>query len=172
MNPETLERLLIDRHLGELPSDASDLLDAYVAQNPSAAAAQARVQLALDLARRAMQPAHDERTPALPPLSRKPLPRVRPGKPHFRAWARQAALAAAIILAFMLGTRLNSPLMPTITPHGTTELVTAEHSRGPAPTDGFWTLSGRDRAASRMAPNRPHVDWPAPFTPPWKGQRS
>ena len=38
MNPETLRALLVDRELGELPADVTELLDAYVAAVPAAQA--------------------------------------------------------------------------------------------------------------------------------------
>ena len=38
MDAETLQRLMLDRALGALPSDCETLLDAYLASRPEAAA--------------------------------------------------------------------------------------------------------------------------------------
>ena len=54
MKPETLESLLIDRALNELSPEVGELLDAYLAQNPSAAAGVARIGDAIELARQAV----------------------------------------------------------------------------------------------------------------------
>ena len=54
MKPETLEALLIDRSLNELSPEVGELLDAYLAQNPTAAAGAARLEEVVRLAQRAV----------------------------------------------------------------------------------------------------------------------
>lgn len=54
MKPETIESLLIDRALNEVSPEVVELLDAYLAQNPSAAAGVAQIGDAIELARQAV----------------------------------------------------------------------------------------------------------------------
>jgi len=61
MNPETLERLLIDRACGALSDDVNELLDDHLAGRPELAA---EIDETVALARRALQPA---RAVQLPP---------------------------------------------------------------------------------------------------------
>lgn len=75
MKPETLEALLIDRSLGELEPATAELLDAYLARNPDAAARAAAWQDTTHLARTAVgvktsAASAVTRLPAMPPWRR------------------------------------------------------------------------------------------------------
>ena len=54
MKTETLEFLLIDRAMRELPPATAELLDEYLAQNPAAARSAEPVFATLELARQAV----------------------------------------------------------------------------------------------------------------------
>lgn len=49
MNPESLKALLIDQQLGELSTETSELLDAYLAQEPGAAAEAVKMREVLSI---------------------------------------------------------------------------------------------------------------------------
>jgi ferric-dicitrate binding protein FerR (iron transport regulator) len=55
MNPESLHALLIDRELGELPSEAAELLEAWLAEHPESAAAVPSVRQTLETASAAVR---------------------------------------------------------------------------------------------------------------------
>jgi anti-sigma factor RsiW len=59
MKIETLEPLLLDHALGELRPEVAALLEAYLAQNPAAAARAGALSETLALARRAVAPASE-----------------------------------------------------------------------------------------------------------------
>ena len=50
MKPESLHALLIDRELGELPSEAAELLEAWLAEHPESTAAVPSIRRTLDTA--------------------------------------------------------------------------------------------------------------------------
>lgn len=82
MKPETLEALLLDRSLGELEPETSELLDAYLAQNPDASARSASLQETARVARavlgaRTASPTPARVLPAIPPWRRESSPFVR-----------------------------------------------------------------------------------------------
>ena len=55
MRPESLQALLIDRELGELPSEATELLDAWLAEHPESSAAVPSILRTLDTASAAVR---------------------------------------------------------------------------------------------------------------------
>jgi hypothetical protein len=174
MNPETLERLLIDAHLGELQPEVSELLDAFLDRHPTLAGERDRVRDTLDLAGRAIRPPLDNAC-ALPPISKRLTAPPTAGHRRFGSWVRHAALAASIVLAFLLGERFNVPSPPSSSashaPSGEA-LVSSDRTGGRSPASTFWTLSPRESIISRPESDAQHIDWPAPFVPLWKGERS
>ncbi|MCK6482533.1 MAG: hypothetical protein HUU22_19065 [Phycisphaerae bacterium] len=101
MNPETLERLLLDRSLGALSTDAAALLDAYLARDADAVGRAAALVSTVDLARRAL--ADGASGGALPPF---PAARLRREAVVFRRWraiGRVTALAACVLLGVFIG---------------------------------------------------------------------
>ena len=171
MNPETLEQLLIDAHLGELSPEASELLDAFIDCNPVLAGERDRIRNTLDLAGRAVRLPH-RNDAALPPLPKRLIPRPTERHRRFGTGVRYAALAAAIPLAFLLGKRLNLPSSPP-SPEPRSVAWIDYNGRGRQnPTSSFWNLSPRESGISRHKADAQHIDWPAPFVPLWKGERS
>ena len=98
IDPEILERLLIDRALGELSPDAEALLDDYLAREPEASEEAEEIARTADLARRALAPSDEVDSHALPPL----LLGKRRGV-LWRVGARAAALAACLLIGVGVG---------------------------------------------------------------------
>lgn len=105
MNPETLERLLLDRSLGVLSPDAAALLDAYLARDPDAFRRAAALDATVDLARQAM--ADDAPAGQLPPFPAERLQRTAVAFRRWRIIGRAAALAACIVLGVLIGLSLS-----------------------------------------------------------------
>jgi anti-sigma factor RsiW len=108
MKPETLESLMIDRALNELPPEVAELLDAYVAQNPAVEAAAAQLGEAVKLAHQAVAVPNDAPHSGL-------VPNLRPGlrRESWLNWFRVprielARLAAGLALGLALGWMLPS----------------------------------------------------------------
>jgi len=172
MDAETMERLLIDNRLGELSPDTVQLLEAYLHVTPDADAILAEIDSVIDLADRALRADPPAAAEALPPLSiEDALRRERASQPYDRTgWARPLALAASIILAFLLGTRWTSA--PSIPSPGRIDRV----ARSPlaAPPDGaeFWSVAKyvSDRPAAHNS-NGDHVEWTSPLVWPQFGEK-
>ena len=161
---ETLEKLAIDRRLGELTEDAAALYDAYLAQNPDDASAITTIDQTVDLVRAALDDGPFE--PVLP----LPLPgffraarranaarRIRDGLTGF-------AVAASLALFAWLGTG--------VSPVGSTNSATggiAQSRTGSAETSkpGFWSLSSLkvDRVPPR-SDGQSSIEWTGPITKP------
>lgn len=97
MKPETLSALLMDRELGELPPDARELLEAYLALVPGAQFEAAAVARVVGLARETVCQFPDLSRPA-PGAGRhpkiRPLPWLRSG---------QVRAAAVVVVAAVAG---------------------------------------------------------------------
>src|SRR4051794_5456566 len=92
MNPETLERLALDRALGQLSPDVGSLLDDYFATHPEASHMDGAYRETVQLAAAALErPGKITGIPARKTVS------VRP---------RRAREAAALAAAFVLGATL------------------------------------------------------------------
>src|SRR5512139_707108 len=94
MDPATLERLLIDRRLGELPPDAAALLDAYLQLEAGGRALAEEVDKTIAAAERVSRDEHPARDWPMPPLAgTRPVlrpARRRPGQPA-TVWIRRVA---------------------------------------------------------------------------------
>lgn len=173
MDTKVIERLLVDRHLGELPDDVAELLDAYIADKPEYSRLHRELDRMLTLAGQALNspPLAEEPMPALSShrLSATPPPRRQFG---MRLWLRTGALAAALALSFILGARTSE------SPRGSTAqhevLVQAESRHDRNPQAGFWSLSRLQESTShrQSAGKTNRIDWNAPFSPTWTGERS
>ena len=95
---EILERLLIDRALGELSPDAEALLEDYLAREPEASEEAEEIARAADLARRALTPSEEVDSHPLPPLLLYGRWRI-----LWRAGVRAAALAACLLIGVGVG---------------------------------------------------------------------
>ena len=114
MKPESLESLLIDRALGELPPEVKELLDAHLAANPGAARQAEAWARTWRVARRAAAPEGDARLHPRPPA----LPRrrgLRNWKAH-RAELLRLAACLAIGVATGWGLFATPPASPGAPP--------------------------------------------------------
>ena len=183
-----LERLLIDRQLGELQPDAARLLKAYLELCPGARGAAEHVEATVTLARQAVS-MEEARIGAMPPLSSravaatcggkigsrmrqaawKPAPPVGPAG-WVRTWTRRAAIAATIGLAFVLGHLTGGNTAPQ--PFGIISMVPEDIERANVhdqtnPPEAFWSIERLRRAAGDRAPEaQPRVIWTSPLGPP------
>jgi len=99
MNPELLERLLIDRGLGALAPDAVQLLDAYLREHPQEAASARDYSNVASLARRALATPEGVTLPAFP------RDRILLAERTAQRWRRARAglaVAASIVVGFGL----------------------------------------------------------------------
>ncbi len=171
MNEDALERLLIDRHLGELEPDTAALLAAYLAADGQLERPAALLAETIELAGRVMRkdaPAFDRPMPRL--AAPKNLHRVHHG-PRWIAWTRRVAVAAAVVAAFLLG-QLAGPtdvhqvaVVPEPLPVSTT--TTQE------PSGGFWSLQRlREARPAKQAPRRRRIEWTTPLRQPRIGERT
>lgn len=172
MDAETMERLLIDNRLGELSPDTEQLLEAYLHVTPGADAILAEIDSVIDLADRALRADPPAAAEALPPLSiEDALRRVRAPQPYDRTgWARPFALAASIILAFLLGTRWTSaPSVPS--PGRIDGVARSSHAASPDGAE-FWSVAKyvSDRAAARPSAAA-RVEWSSPLVFPQLGEK-
>ncbi len=97
MDDETLERLMLDRGLGALPTDCDTLLEAYLETRPDAAAACQRIEETICSARIALTQAPAERPPEFPAER---LLRAQRGNRTWNIARRITGIAAAIALGF------------------------------------------------------------------------
>ncbi len=88
MKPESLQALLIDRELNELPAEAAELLDAWLAEHPEAAAAAPPIRRTLETTRAAVR--------RFPELARPALNLV--AFPTARLWPVALAVAASVLI--------------------------------------------------------------------------
>lgn len=165
MNTETLERLLIDRHLGELSEDAECLLDEFISSTPEAQTAADAIGATLRSVTRAMKVTPNETTP-LPPLAS--------ASAEFQPFvvktslARRFALAAVIMLSFWLGGRVNAPL-PQMN-FDTDPQITQASDASP---ENVWSLrhhSSRTNSNRNTMPT--DIQWTSPVAKPLFGERS
>jgi anti-sigma factor RsiW len=152
MSSETLNQLLADRAVGELPPDVRELLDAYLAREPAAAKRLAELNATVALARRALARASS------PAASVRPFPRdrVRAAR-HRRAalvWIRPLAMAACVALAFIVGMKFSRPA--AVAPAA--ELVAADSGM-----PGFWAAASVRSALDQPPREARTVRWSSPL---------
>ncbi len=175
LNTETIERLLIDRQLGELSEDSSALLDAYLRTAPGMAAGENELARILQLAGHALRTTGSASDSlSLPGLD---LPRMRqamtrPRPPRWLSRFSPLLAAAAIMSAFFLGGRF---------PVGRDGILLPAKDRSPStppavaagPDEGIWSVgryepsrAGRSRASTQL------LRWTSPLLSPVFGDRS
>jgi anti-sigma factor RsiW len=139
MKTDTLQALLIDRSLGELPPEVAELLDAHLANNPAARDEARRITETLDLAgetiRRFPERGHTAQTPNATKLV--PFP------------ARWLRLAASLLLAalaagsgYVLGGRRVAAMASAPLPPPTLSAAPVVAS-APLPWTRYEVISGR-----------------------------
>jgi hypothetical protein len=168
MDQQTLERLVMDRELGELSADGADLLAAYLHDHPKDAAACDGFALALNDARRAVGARRG--AAGLKKLDAARVSRaLRIGDMKVVAarW-RPLAVAAALAMAFLLGSATRT--QPGDSARRT--FAQSEQSGQPAPseTGEFWSIKRYITAPPRKA--SPTVIWTSPLAKPQLGETS
>lgn len=105
MNRDSLERLLIDQRLGELAPDASELLRAWLAATPTDSALASEIDEIITMSRNGLHSSSAFPLPIFP--EKRVAGALRTNfRPGMMTWHRPAAVAATIVLAFVLGTRI------------------------------------------------------------------
>lgn len=168
MNPQTLERLLIDRKLGELSAETTELLDAYLAANTEDEHVAREIDRVLTTAHAAL---HQPAEAALPPFPRDRIDRAR-NRSGYRApatWLRPLSMAAAIALAFILGMRM-SGRAPT-NESAYREVIAVVPSTEESSSHDFWSVRNFVGEASvRRSRNNQRITWTSPLARPHAGE--
>lgn len=161
MDQATLERLLIDRELGELNADTSALLDAFLATGGSSSAAEPEITSTLRQLRAALA--------VPPPAQPSPLPPLRIATPPI--WrltgVQRLATAAAIVLAFFAGTRSATVPSPNWEAKESIVVRNSEPAGG-----GFWSLDRLRRTLPSVAAQPRTLNWTSPLSLPQPGEGS
>jgi anti-sigma factor RsiW len=164
MNPEMLDRLLLDRALGALSDDAAALLDAWLARDPQAARRAGEYAAAVAAGRNAL--GGDAAAGALPPFPAGAVRTARQTRRRLLVLRRVVGIAAALMLGIGLGaTVFRTDVAPRAAREtGGLAALSAPSSAGPsiaqvsAGRGGFWSVerlvqTGR-AAAARPAGTR------------------
>ena len=140
MDPEVIERLLLDRALGQLPVDAATLLDAYLAQNQDAAQATRAFEPAVGLARKVLV---TQAAVAMPPFPAARISSATQRRLRFRVIKNVGALAALWLLGVGVGTRWS--VSPDTTnfrqPEHTIPIVETHLASQRSTGDDFWSAA-------------------------------
>jgi anti-sigma factor RsiW len=163
MNPEILERLVIDRALGELPPDAATLLDAYLEGNAEMADTAREIEATMQLAKQALKETRPVKLPIMQPV---PKLVVLPGgreswqQPVYRAYGMAACFAGGLMIGWLT---LRSP--NPVPPVKVESVMVASH--GTAGEEGFWSLR-RLRQTTTRTPleSGPELVWKSPVKVP------
>jgi len=170
LDSETLERILLDRSVGELSPDVEALLFAFLADNPQMAQMAKQADQTANMAHRALRLDHADKVADLPPpafLHKRSTRKRRRLLPALQT----LAVAAVIVMAFWLGRQTTpQPLhRPTLVQSRVDQhLETPVDSQG-----GFWSVARLQRAySSRPSSNHRMIQWPAPLRRPRFGGQS
>lgn len=169
MDSATIERLIIDRQLNELPPDARALLEAFLAEHPELRSREDDIQRTLRLAAQALA---SDRQPSMPePPALLPAGRSAPAFLKPKSWASRLqplAVAAALLLAFWTGSRFGPGSA------GLLERDTQQIARGEVVPDesGFWSLRRADRGSITVPTRDRPVTWNSPTQWPRIGDKS
>ncbi len=166
MNSETLQRLLIDRRLNELPPDTRALLDDYLRDKPEAEEMSANIDGVIDLAQRAVTTPTPARILPLNPATLAMTRRLRGGA---GTWLRRLAMAASIALAFWMGGLVGPRAAPRAVSRS--HLQVADNDFGKT-TGEFWSLARLKDRAERHEMSQGHtVLWSSPLAKPQLGEK-
>jgi len=137
MKPETLDALLIDRELGELPSDVIELLDSYLQLAPPARRQAEVMARTVGTARETLR--------RFPELARgtevQSPPNVTPPAQWLAPWlARAAVIVAVAAVGGWLGYRagINSSSVESARPNETSGAQTVASRQGGADRKDLW----------------------------------
>lgn len=166
LDNQTLERLVIDRAMGELSGDMAALLDSYLEADQEQLMASRSIMATVADARSSLTRSEDAVTEALPPpLFGRFSPRISRVTSAVRGGFVGFAAAAAIALALWLGYG-PTPQAKQMELSRQTMMASDAHDaqRGVA---GFWSVSDLHRgfSAKRSTENR-KIEWTGPITRP------
>lgn len=162
MKPELLERLLIDRELGELAPEVAALLEEHLAANPEPSARAEEMRELLQRARAASADA--DQAPSVR------LDRARFHRAQQAAWWRaqvgeSARLAAVLAIGLGLGwaVGLRSPQFPVAA-----ERIAIADEAAPAASTTFWSIENHLKNArpENAVPSRYRLQWDSPVKMP------
>ncbi len=153
MDRESLERLATDRALGGLTPEAGQLLEAYIACDPQAAAIVRGIDTTVQAARRVLREPAPSSLPAFPVAGFMQIERWRR---RIRVLTYAGALAACVLLGVGLG-RLHAPT-PSNQPQQIAEThqpasPIAEANANPgryASEAGFWSIERLRKQRDQM----------------------
>lgn len=177
MNPETLDRLLMDRALGGLSPDVEALLDSWLARNPDAAARARDYDSAAGAARQVLAINRDA---MLPPLRIEQVRRLERTTRQLRIVRNIASLAAVLVIGVAIGAWQSRPPAARTAPTNDTptprlisswlpDRATASADKG----TGFWSTESLTRPArSPRSHDGPRVIWNSPIAKPTIGGAS
>ncbi len=171
MDTKTIERLLIDRKLGELPPDAETLLDAYLDSHPEQTRIATDIDTTIEFARRALARSSTGKSiPAMPPMTPAVLPpRIARGPQRWRRWTHRLGVAAAILVAFLLGDAAG----PTHTGGPPSDGHITKLSPKQAGAGGFWSVERLQQShRQRTSKSAKRIEWDGLFTQPRIGERT
>jgi len=155
MNRETLNALLMDRALEALPSDTEMLLDAYLEQNPEAAAELEQVCEVVGLAKQVLKSEH----PVSLPEFRIPL-QIRRQKQR-RYLSQAIGMAASLMMGLWIGHKV------LITPPAPMPLTAVIEEAKPIQGNkhsGIWSMAPERHRKTSVRPSR--WKWTSPIQKP------
>lgn len=171
MKSETLESLLIDRAIGELPSDVAELLTAYLAQDPRAAQ---RADEFVSTLQHARQTVAAPKKAILPPLALARFDRVAVRPARKIVWLGEwMKLAACLVAGGLLGWSVHvlhweQKSTPTVKATADSHLARRDDLlERSSTTAGFWSIDALAAAHARNQP-APHyrLHWTSPLAKP------
>lgn len=161
MDQAVLERLLIDRELGELNADTSALLDAFLLMSGSSGTLETDIPATLRQLRAALAAPPAAQPTTLPPL------RIATPTIWRLTGIRRLAMAAAMVLAFFAGMRTASIPSPNGNVRPSVDLANSK----PA-VAGFWSLDRLRRVMPSVAAQPRTLNWTSPRSLPQPGEGS
>lgn len=172
LKPETLERILFDRSLGELAPDVAALLRAYLEDRPQDDRLAKKTDHTVELARHAMVDGSETTVADLPPPSfLRGEGRTRRAKRSPRHWLGTISAAAMIVFAFWLGTQGTATRLVNKTQQGIGQPEPLRRMTT-GTTIGFWSVARLHQSISHSATrNRGATRWPGPLRRPQIGEQ-
>lgn len=166
MKRETLDGLLIDQALGELPAEVAELLDAYTASDVAAAARREALRTTLDLTSGLWSRPEPSPLTAIPAFPARAVAKAISQRNVLR-WIRPVALAACLGLAFVVGWRMKPREQASVGAPGIRVVAADVPMRGDR---GFWSY--QERRTAELARHEDVVRWSSPLRWPRTGGAS
>lgn len=177
LDPQTVERLIMDDALGRLEPDVAALLKEYLAAHPEMNADARQYAALAATAQRALETTEPLVLPRFPRESS--APQLRVGRSRLFTWPQLAVAAACLCVGVGLGHVLTTPAARVVTPeqppppiHSTdprtsAPALAAVRLAEPSPSDAFWSTR-RLMKKSLEESRRPEipVQWVSPVEAP------